>query len=221
MAKAANWVVCPEFQKKVELIFGGMCQEDILEDSLGKVRDAEYRGGSSRVMRLFKSFEVPVMQKQLAQWGRDEVRIVPELPLGSASGDYSDFFRFRKFQNFNMSAVKASGAQHGWQTFTPATCRVASAELALLKHIVEEKEGQFLLVGEAWKASLVPQGCIIIHRGIGGTQAHFALLPTTAGVLAWPCERVNQSCVGLAGRWGRPFWAPVFRPAGPSAVALA
>ena len=35
-------------------------QEDIVEDFLGEVRDTEYRDASSRTLRLYKAYEVPV-----------------------------------------------------------------------------------------------------------------------------------------------------------------
>ena len=50
--------------------FSGIGNEDILEDTLGKVRDAENRDQSSKVLRLFKSFEVPCVQNQIANYGR-------------------------------------------------------------------------------------------------------------------------------------------------------
>jgi hypothetical protein len=210
IAKASNWQVCNEFRHKVELIFGGLCQEDIVEDSLGKVRDTEYRDASSRVLRLFKSFEVPVMAKQLERWGRDEVKITPELPMHSTAGNYEDYFRIRAYDDFDMSSVKASGAQHDWETFTPTTCRVASAELALMKHIAEERNGDFLLLGEAWKASVVPRGCVVIRKTGDRCTVFFSLLPTSAGVLAWPCARVSDRYVRLPGKGHCPYWAPVF-----------
>lgn len=150
------------------------------------------------------------MKKQLQRWGRDEVQISAEIPMEGTSGDFDSLFRFRQYPEFDMSAVKSTGAAHDWQTFTPATCRVATAELALMKHIAEEQGGDFLLVGQAWKATLVPQGCIVIARGAESTTAYFSLLPTTAGVLAWPCDRVGAAHVRLAGHGARPFWAPVF-----------
>lgn len=109
-----------------------------------------------------------------------------------------------------MSAVKSTGAAHDWQAFTPATCRVAAVELALVKDIAEVKEGDFFLVSDAWKATLVPQGCVVIHKRSDATKAYFSLLPTAAGVLAWPCDRVGQSHIRLAGRGAVPFWAQVF-----------
>lgn len=37
IAKSSDWAVTSAMKEKVEIIFGGLCQEDIIEDSLGKV----------------------------------------------------------------------------------------------------------------------------------------------------------------------------------------
>ena len=49
LCKRGGWVVTAEVRARVEVFFHGVMQEDIVEDSLGKVRDAEYRDASSRI----------------------------------------------------------------------------------------------------------------------------------------------------------------------------
>ena len=47
IARRGDWQVTAEMKQRGKHIFGGMGNEDILEDSLGKVRDAERRDGTS------------------------------------------------------------------------------------------------------------------------------------------------------------------------------
>ena len=47
LCKRGGWKITPEVKKRVEVFFHGVMQEDIVEDSLGKVRDTEYRDASS------------------------------------------------------------------------------------------------------------------------------------------------------------------------------
>lgn len=64
IAKKDDFSMSQDLLDRVLIIFGGINQEDILEDTLGKVRDTEYRDASSRVLRHFKvggsaKFEIP------------------------------------------------------------------------------------------------------------------------------------------------------------------
>ena len=62
-----------------------------MEDSLGKVRDTEYRDASSRTLRLFEAYEVPVRAWQLQRWDRIEIETLPEIHIeGGRSGVHDD-----------------------------------------------------------------------------------------------------------------------------------
>ena len=211
LAKESQWTLTPALAARVRIIFGGLCNEDILEDSLGKVRDCEYRDASSRVVRMFKAFEVPIVAEQLARWGREEVVAEPEAALPRRSGDMASLFQPRESDAMDFKGVMASGKLHDWDTFTPTTLRCVSAELELLRSLHFERVGEYGLVEEAWRAAFIPQHCFILHRdGASTSEAYYSLLATSAGVLGWPIVRVGDKHVRLADEGSRPRWRQVY-----------
>ena len=134
LCKKGGWKITAEVRERVEVFFGGVMQEDILEDSLGKVRDTEYRDQSSRVLKLFKAYEVPVRNGQLKRWDRNEIETQPEIDIeGGKSGFHDDLFEPKpRDDEMNLRGVMSTNASNKWQTFTPATLRNVPAEKFLL-----------------------------------------------------------------------------------------
>lgn len=208
LAKQADWRVSAAVRERARVYFGGINQEDILEDSLGKVRDTEYRDASSRVVRYFKAYEVPVSREQLARWGREEITALPELPVGNTSEDHSHLFQPRPRTEMDLKGVMATGAQQAWLTFTPTTLRAVPGSMALLQYLYTVK-GDFTEVTEAWRASVLPKHCFVVCRPANSdeeTTVYFTLECTKYSVLGWPVKRVDETHVTLMGHGSEPKW---------------
>lgn len=159
IAKRGEWRFTQDVH--VRVFFDGLNQEDILEDTLGKARDTEYRDASSRVLRLFKAYEVPVDREQLRGWDREEVTATPELPNEQAQGDPQKVFFGRERAEMDMKGVVAVGAQQTWQAFTPQSLRSVPGSKALLQYFVDERQGDYIDISAAWKATVVPKHRVV------------------------------------------------------------
>lgn len=206
LCKRARWKVTPEVLERIRVYFGGVMQEDIVEDSLGKVRDTEYRDASSRTLRLFKAYEVPVRRKQLKMWGRDEIETLPEVPQEATSGNHDDVFEPRVREDMDLKGVMSTDAANRWQTFTLTTLRGVPGEMALLSHLHDNGKN-FEKMGEAWRASVLPRHAFLIHRKDDNcAEAFYSLESSTSAVLGW---RFCSKHVVLS-HCERPKWRVVF-----------
>ena len=208
IAKRAGWVANEELTRRVAYIFDGIGTEDILEDSLGSVRDAEYRDQQSKVLRMYKAYEVPVLAEKLKAWDRSEIVPRPELavPNGLTTEDEDDeLFKPVARPEVNLKAVQASGADHDWQTFTPTTLQVVHIESAFLRHARCHLAGDLSSSEELWRNSIVPVHHVIVLREDGAHETHllYSLKCTESGILGWPLIRSENGRVRLLGTGAR------------------
>ena len=202
LAKRGDWEVTEELKYRINSIFSGIGTEDILEDSLGKVRDAEYRDQQSKVLKMFKAYEILVVAEQLANWGRTEVNVRADCP--SFSGDATvkvdeEIFKPRVRDEMNMKNVQSQGANHDWQTFNPTSLQPVHIEAAFMRWVADTKGGNMLVAEDIWRSSILPLHSFLLLRGDDGTnhKVIYSLKVSQYGVLGWPVVRRADRTVKL------------------------
>ena len=191
IARRSNYKPSAELATRGQHLFEGIGNEDILEDTLGKVRDAQNRDGTSKVLQLFKSFEVPHMKKQIEHFGRDEIVVTSEAYVDHPQ-DLEGLFAMRKSDALPLEHVTRDGAQQNFDSFTPETLRSLAVEQEAINTIHERFEDRFNLLSDAWVAKVVPLHHFVLARGAGGKRNIFYTIGVhDQGLVTWPCHRVG------------------------------
>ena len=202
VARQGDWTPTSALLTRARRMFGGVGCEDLIEDTLGKVRDAEHRDASSKVLRMWKAWEVPKVQKQISRWGRSEVAVPLATPCVGNAADLDSFFDARPSDTLDFASVKKFGSQQTWETFTPESLVFLAAEQQLMNHIHESHHDSFNLMDDAWWAQLLPLHHVILRRTPGkATQIFYTILVAPCGVLAWPVHRVGAAPRRFAWTW--------------------
>ena len=210
-AKRAGWMREPAFEQRVRHIFNGVNNEDLVEDTLGKVMDAEYRDCASRAMRCFKAYEVAHVNRQLGRWGQTEVEVTTSLAIEASSASYDAYFDVRPSTKLPFHKVLQGGDLQEFDSFTPTTLRTETAEMALRRWIYLNGDSKWALWQEVWRSQVVPSHCVfLIRRPLKPPTIHYALFPTAAGVLCSQVLRCGTTYVRY-GRRGSTFdFVPIF-----------
>lgn len=188
-------------------LFGGIGQEDIIEDTLGKVRDKQVRAASSKEMRCMAAWNVPVEVGQIAKFERNEVDITSVTDVAD-SGNYGHMFFPEVQDDADRLDLSDILKVKDWQTYNAMTLRDLPADLQLMRTC--KKMDRLNGSEDAWWALLVPLHTAIIHRPPGEKgRIFFVLSKCPSGILTWPIRRTGVTCLTFGGGGSKSQWESV------------
>ena len=207
-AKAEGWRPTDVMLKRADILFDGLGQERLLEDTLKEVRDSEWRDSTPRAMKLFRVWEVPVLREQLRKLGQEEIVVDPSIHIANKSDNYESMFlpTAAVAGELRLVDVRCDNNEKNWDTFTPQSLRAQTLGLPLMRKIHEEHEGKFELVDDCWRSMMIPLHHLILRRPAAPAAASifYSIQVTGSGCLGWPVKRLSGTRFRLAGVGAKP-----------------
>jgi hypothetical protein len=208
-AKAESWRPTDVMLQRADILFDGLGQERLLEDTLKEVRDSEWRDSTSRAMKVFRIWEVPVLREQLRKFNQDEIDVDPTIHIANKSDNYESMFlpTASVADELRLADVRCENNEKNWDTFTPQALRAQTLDLPLMRKIHEEYEGKFELVDECWRSMMIPLHHLILRRPAAPAAAtiFYSIQVTASGCLGWPVKRLSGTLFRLVGVGAKPI----------------
>lgn len=185
--------VTPQMQDHLLAMFAGWGQTKVVEDTIQKLRDHEQRDSSSKEVCRMQSWENMVSHRVMEQYGRVEIQPTSNATMPNTFGD----------NLFHPAVVRPGEVKQGkldldkilakvdWVSHSAQSQQNNVAISQLLLHL--HQGGSWDFAAQSWKASIMPEGCLIMHTSDPGDEFMVLILGLGGDR---ECCSVGSGCAG-------------------------
>jgi len=208
IAEEAGWVCTGKLKSFVGMVFQGITQTRIVEETNQRLRDKEKRDSSSKELQHLKMWETPVHHKMLEKYAFTEVKARPQScrPPSESLGHLFDprppptQRKKRKRdedeptpeldakQKMDLRLEGVMGRQD-WVVYNPESLQNQIANLELMKWC-HSQELDWQQVNQAWKAQLAPEGQLMVEKSKSTVWIVLGAYPSA--VLLCPARKLRD-----------------------------
>ena len=190
--KKGGWAMTPEIRELVSAVFCSILQTKINEDCNQRIRDKETRASSSKSMRQWTQWSVPVETQLLKDYRRVEVdnNCVVPMPAGQDHGSlFQPGGHIVETTEDTDVTLEPVLKEPTWWSPNAQSMKIGYGQQQLVLHLHEQNA--WASADSAWRCELLPEGEVVMKVS---TKQLFFVVAVLGGIaaLAWPVKVVGR-----------------------------